>query len=58
MEENRLVVNEMSKATGSANSRNLKKVNINPKKTDSIHFSIFGMKKGKKSSAMQQILTL
>ena len=32
MEENRLVVNEMSKATGSADNRNLKKVNINPKK--------------------------
>ena len=32
MEENRLVVNEMSKAAGSADSRNLKKVNINPKK--------------------------
>ena len=58
MEENRLVVNEMSQETGSTDSRNLKKVNINPKKTDSIHFSIFGMKKGKKSSAMQHILTI
>ena len=50
MEENRLVVNEMSQETGSTDSRNLKKVNINPKKNR--------FYTGKKSSAMQHILTL
>ena len=41
MEENRLVVNEMSQETGSTDSRNLKKVNINPKKNKILYTLAF-----------------
>ena len=41
---------------GAIHSINLKILNINPKRKESIHFDIFGMKK-KKSSATRNIFT-
>ena len=58
MEENRLVVNEMSKATGSADSRNLKKVNINPKKKQILYTLAFLEWKKERNPVPCNILTL